>query len=295
MNDHEPFDGYDDHLSARMQRAVGGVRAPDLAARAIAGGRRRHTRRRLAYGAGGFAAATALVLAVPAIGGWPDQGQDPSGPSVATDPTATSPSPTARASGSARAGAGRCDASVTGWWSKEPAQIEAALSALLPPGTRIGRSNDGGTGIWRGNLVADGDEDFASLTLLPPPGVPAPRRTLAEVADGSCGSNRPSLPVRSCDRLNGHTSCEEIRDADGVLLGVAAEKVEQETVDGQDEPTDRTYLLATVAVPGGGHVELYVAEGTLADLPDTLHAPDDVPALTVEQGREIVTDPGWTR
>lgn len=291
MNDHEPFDGYDDHLSERIERAVAGLRAPDVVARAIADGRRRRTHRRLAYGAGGFAAATALVLAVPAIGGWPEQGQDPSDPSVATDPTATSPSPTATAS--ARTGADRCDASATGWWSKEPAQIEAALSALLPPGIRVGRSNDGGTGLWRGNLVAGGDADFASLTLLPPPGVPGPRRTLAEVSDGSCGSNRPSLPVTSCDRLLGHTSCQEVRDDDGLLVGVVAEKVEED-VAARDQPTGKTYLIATVAVPSGGHVELHVAEGTLADRPDTVHDPRDVPALTVDEAREIVTDPGWT-
>jgi hypothetical protein len=100
--------------------------------------------------------------------------------------------------------------------------------------------------------------------------------------------------VEPCDELNGHVACEEIRSEDGVLVGVVTERIEQTVANGQEQPTDKTYLLATVAGPEGGHVELYVAEGTRADRPSTVHDPADVPALTMEQVLEIVTDPGWT-
>jgi hypothetical protein len=100
--------------------------------------------------------------------------------------------------------------------------------------------------------------------------------------------------VKPCDELTGHVACEEIRSEDGSLVGVVTERIEQTVVNGQDQPTDKTYLLATVAGPQGGHVELYVAEGTRADRPHTVHDPADVPALTMNQVQEIVTDRAWT-
>lgn len=293
MNDHDPLNG-DPDLGERMQRAVGGLHAPDVLHLAIARGRRQRTHRRVAHGVGGFAAATALVLAVPALAGdWPGQGDDSSGPPVATDPTPASPT---AAPGGDGAGTDPCGASATGWWSKSGAQIQAELSALIPGGTRIGGTNDDTTGTWGGTLVTDDDADFASLTLLPPPGTPGGRLTLEELASGgpcSEGRHAPLQKVRSCEELTGKVSCEEIRAEDGTLVGVVTEQVEQTVVDGRDQPTDKTYVLATIKVTGGGHVELYVAEGTRADRPDTVHAPDDVPALTVEQVREIITDPVW--
>ncbi|MCW2791848.1 MAG: hypothetical protein JWO76_946 [Nocardioides sp.] len=294
MNDREPLDGHDPHLSERMERAVGGLRAPDVVPAAIARGRRQRTHRRLLQGAGGLAAATALVLSVPAFAGsW--TGQDPSGPPVASDPAATSP-PTA-APGTDGSTDDPCGDAATGWWSKSSAQIEADLSALLPDGIRIGETNDDWSGTWGGNLVTGDDADFASLTLVPPPGTPGGRMTLADVAAGARCSTEGSgsmQAVKPCDELSGHTACEEIRSEDGSLVGVVTEKTEQTIVNGEEEPTDRTYVLATIAVPGGGQVELYVAEGTRADRPDTVHDPADVPALTMDQVREIVTDPVWT-
>ena len=300
MNNREPFDGPDPRISERMERAVGGLRAPDVASHAMARGRRQRAHRRLAYGAGGIAAAAALVLTVPAFAGdWPGQDQGPSGPQVATDPSATSPtfaSPATAAPGSGGSENDPCGASATGWWSKSTAQITTELSALLPEGVRVGETDDNWSGTWGGNLVSGNDADFASLTLLPPPGTPGGRVSLDELASGGpCigGSNEPMQAVKPCDELTGHVACEEIRSEDGALVGVVTERIEQTIVTGQEQPTDKSYLLATVAGPAGGHVELYVAEGTRADRPHTVHDPADVPALTVDQVHEIVADPVW--
>jgi hypothetical protein len=295
MNDPEPFDELDPHLRERMQSAVGGLRAPDVVAGAMARGHRQRTRRRLAYGAGSLAAATALVVTVPAFAkDWPGQEQDPFAPTMAADPATTRPTTAAPDTRGSENDA--CGAAATGWWSKSTAQITAELSTLLPQAVRVGETNDGWTGTWGGNLVTGDDADFASLTLLPPPGTPGGRISLEELADGGpCvgGSNRPMQAVKPCDEFTRHVACEEIRSENGVLVGVVTEKVEQTTVNGQEQPTDKTYVLATVAGPDGGHVELYVAEGTRADRPDTVHDPADVPALTVKQVQEIVTDPFW--
>lgn len=287
MNDSEPFDGHDHHLRERMERAVGGLRAPDVVPRAMARGRRQRTRRRLTYAAGGIAAATALVLTVPTFAtGWPEREQGPSRPPVAADPSATSGSEN-----------DPCGPSATGWWSKSTAQIKADLSALLPEGTGIGETNDNGAGTWGGNLVTGDDADFASLTLLPPPGTPGGRLTLDELRRGGLcigGSNEPMQAVMPCDELTGHMACEEIRSENGTLVGVVTEQTQQTIVNGQEQSTDQTYLYATVAGPEGGHVELYVAEGTRADRPHTVHDPADVPALTMDEVHEIVTNPVWT-
>ncbi|WP_182523432.1 hypothetical protein [Nocardioides dongkuii] len=300
MNDLDPFDGPAPHLSERMERAVGGLRAPDVAARAMARGRRQRTRRRLSYAAGGIAAATALVLAVPTFAtDGPERGQDPSGPTMAADPAATSStsaSPTTAPPGTGGAAVDECGATGTGWWSKPTTQIQADLSALLPEGTRIGDSEEPVTGMWEGNLVAGDDADFASLTLLPPPGVLGPVRTLEEVSRlGRCGggANEPMQAVKPCEELTNHLACEEIRSDDGTLVGVVTEHAEETIVDGREQPTDRTYFMAVAAGPDGGHVELYVAEGTRADRPLTVHDPADEPALTLDQVREIVADPVW--
>jgi hypothetical protein len=293
MNDPEPLDGIDPHLRERMERAVGGLHAPDVVPRAMARGHRQRIHRRLAYGAGAVAAATALVLTVPAFAkDWPGRDQDPSAPVLAGDPATTTAAPD---TGGPENDA--CGAPASGWWSKSTAQIMAELSTLLPKTVRVGGTNDDGTGRWGGNLVTGDDADFASLTLLPPPGTPGGRVSLEELADGgTCvgGSNKPMQAVTPCDRLTGHVACEEIRSGAGALVGVVTEKVEQTVVSGQEQPTGKTYVLATVAGPGGGHVELYVAEGTRADRPDTVQDPADVPALTMKQVREIVTDPFWT-
>ncbi len=306
MNDIDPFDGRDHHLGERMDRAVGGLRAPDVLPQALASGRRQRTRRRIAYGAGGIAAATALVLTVPAVAtGWPGRDQGPSGSPVAADPAApaapapASPTSTPTATPPSTDGPANevCDGVETGWWSKPAAEIEDDLSALLPAGVETGETDDEAVGLWDGNLIAGDDEDFASITLLPRPGVLGPWRTLEEVSRlGPCGggANEPMQPVKPCDDVKGAVACEEIRTESGDLVGVVSEKLEQTYVDGQAQPTDKSYLEATIAAPGGGHVELYVAEGTRADRPSTVHDPADVPALTMDQVIEIITDPVWT-
>lgn len=301
MNDPEPFDGHDLDLSERMERAVGSLCAPDVIPRAMARGRRQRTHRRLTYAAGGIAAATALVLTVPTFAtDWPEREQGPSGPPVATDPSATSPTAsglTTAAPGTGGSETEPCGASATGWWSKSTEQIKANLSALLPEGIRIGETNDNGAGTWGGNLVTGDDADFAQLTLLPPPGTPGGILTLDELRRGGpCtgGSNEPMQAVKPCDELTGHAACEEIRSENGTIVGVVTEQTQQTIVNGREQPTDRTDLYATVAGPEGGHVELYVAEGTRADRPHTVHDPADVPALTMEQVHEIVTNPVWT-
>lgn len=295
MNDRDPFDGPDTHLGERMERAVGGLRAPDVGARAMARGRRQRTRRRLTQAAGGVAAATAVALTVSAFApGLSDRDPDPSGPSVAADPSPTGPTSAAPAAGGPADG--ECGPAATGWWSTPTAEVKTDLADRLPAGTRTGPTNDTGAGIWGGDLLTGDDADFARLTLLPPPGTPGGLLNLQELHDGgpcAAGSHAPMQAVRPCDELTGNEACEEIRSADGALVGVVSERIEHDVVDGQDQPTDRSYVLATVAVPGGGHVELYVAEGTRADRPDTVRDPADVPALTLDQARAIVTDPVW--
>lgn len=285
MNDHDPLD---DHLGRRMHRAVGGLQAPDVVARAIARGRRQRTRRRLGYAAGGVAAATALVLTVPAVAG--DSSETP----VASDPTSTGASP---ATPTSRPTQGDCDPQ-TGWWSRSAEQIQAELAALLPAGARVGETNDATVGYWAGNVVTGGDADFTSVTLRPPPGIEGPWRTLAEARTPSCGggANAPQQEVVPCAEISDSAllACEEIRSESGELVGVVTESVEQTIESGQEQPTDRTYFQATLAVPGGGHVELHAAEGTRADRPSTVHDPADVPALTAEQVAQIVSDPVWT-
>lgn len=292
MNDQTPHDR-DHDLGERMERAVGGLRAPDVLSGAIEGGRRQRTRRRLALGAGGVAAATVLALTAQAFAGdRPGREQDPSAPSVASDPAAVSP-PATTADDS-------CDDSVTGWWSKSTAQIRDDLAALLPDGVTIGVTNDRGAGTWGGNLTSVGDDDFASLRLLPPPGTPLPKGVrgpdLAPGEGGRCAvaHNEAGQAVKPCDELTGHVACAEVRSPDGTQVGVVTTKVEQTIVNGQEQPTDRTYVVATIAGPVGGHVELYVAEGTRADRPDTVHDPSDVPVLSMGQAQDIATDPVWT-
>lgn len=281
MTDHD----HDPHLADRLDRAVAGLRAPDVLDGAMASGRRQRTRRRLAYGAGGLAAVTALALTLPAVAG---DRQDGATVPVATDPTTAVPATPAPEAGGADDAP--CGEAATGWWSTPGEQVRTDLGALLPDGTRVGATDDDATGTWGGNLVTDRDDDFTSLTLLPPPGTPGGRLSLEELSEGGeCfgGSNEPMQAVQPCAEITGVEACEEIRAEDGELVGVVTEQVEQ--------GTGATYVLAVATGPEGGHVELYAAAGTRADRPDTVRDPDDVPALTMQQAREIVTDPGWTR
>ncbi len=293
----DPLDGHDPHLGERMERAVGGLRAPDVADRAIARGRRRRTHRRLAQGAGGVAAVTALALAVPAFAGdWPGATRDPATPGVATDPSGAAPPSRATTTTPPATGGSDdepCGASETGWWSASTARIRSDLSALLPAGVRVGSTNGSVTGEWRGRIVTGDGASYANLTLLPPPGVLGPRRTLAEVSRlGPCGggANTPWYPVGPCDEITGDAggsseqradvvACDEIRSDDGGVVGVVVEQAQLAVVEGQEQPSDETGLVAVAAGPGGGHVELVVGDSS---------------ALTTDQVRAIVAAPGWT-
>lgn len=303
MNDQTPDPGHDtghdDRLGERLQRAVGDLRAPDVVAIAVARGRRQRARRRAAYGAGGLAAATALALTVPAVAGDLLRQDAPSGASTvpAAAPSAEpDTSPAASEAPSSESGWPDCGAR-TGWWSAPSEEVRDDLAALLPASISIGRTQDSAAGVWGGDLLVGDDADFASLTLLPPPGVPGGWLSLEEVASASCEdlTNEPSQAVAPCDELDGYASCEEVLDDDGTQVGVVTEKVEQIVVEGRERPTGRGYVVATLAVPGGGHVELYVSAGTRADRPSTVADPDDAPALTPQQALAVVTDPVWTR
>ena len=296
MSDPDPFDGTDAHLSERMDRAVGGLHAPDVTTRAMARGRRQRTHRRVAYGASGLAAVTALALAVPAFAdGWPGGDGGPSAPSVAADPAPTDPTsatPPTTAPDPDEAAVDACGSASTAWWSKSTEQITADLSTLLPDGVRIARTTSDTTGLWEGTVAAGDDTSVADLTLLPPPGVLGPLRTLDEVSRlGPCGggANEPAQAVRPCDDVTGAESgseerqyllsCEEIRSEGGALVGIVTEAAQLSVAGGQEQPTDQTYLTAVADGPEGGHVQLVVG---------------DVPALTKKVLRRIVTDPVWT-
>jgi hypothetical protein len=295
MNDHDSVEGPDSHLRERMERVVGDLRAPDVVPLAMARGRRQRTHRRLGYAAGGVAAATVLALTVPTFAtDWAGQDQDPSGPPVAADPAATSStstSPTTAAPGAEGTALEECSPE-TGWWSRSSAEIRSDLSSVLPEGARLAKTTKSWFGEWNGEVVVGDDIDTMQVTLLPPPGVLGTWRTVEEVSRlGPCGggANRPSPLVKPCVELAGHidgnanegtpvAACEEIRSEDGTLVGVVTEKVMTTVEDGQTLPTGDTYIAATVAAPGGGHVELGLGD------PDT---------LTADQIGDILTAPVW--
>ncbi|WP_322454297.1 hypothetical protein [Nocardioides bizhenqiangii] len=279
-------------LRDRMDRAVGGLRAPDVTNGVMAKARRHRTHRRVGYAAGGVAViAAAGALGYPLTQG---TGTEPGG--GATDPgygDEPSPSPKADPTGSKSdvIDDNGCRVRPAGWWDMPADQVTATLADRLPRAMTIGKTEDASVGIWSGNLVEAADPDFASVRLLPPP---APAVEPMPNDDGTitlCATWEPMQTVEACDPA---ITCEVIRDDEGNLVGVITEKVEATVVNGQDEPTDKSYILATLVGPDGGHVEIYVGEGTRDDRPDTQHDPADQPALTVEQVKELLTDPVWT-
>jgi hypothetical protein len=206
--------------------------------------------------------------------------------------TSTTTSPTPRVADQGEAELARCDPQ-RGWWSRSAAQVEADLAALLPEGTRLGKADTPVFAQWSGKITTGEGVDDIGVTLLPPPGVLGTWRTVEEASRlDPCGggANQPSTPVRPCDELDGEVvgnanegtpvaACDEIRSEGGVLVGVVTEKVMTTVVDGQTLPTDETYIAATVAAPGGGHVELDLGN------PDT---------LTADQIGDLITSPVWT-
>lgn len=280
----------DDTIGLRdwMDRAVGGLRAPDVASGVMADARRHRTQRRVGYAAGGVAViAAAGAIGYPLTQGTPTEREDRSGgPGFADE---TSPSPDADPSGPT-VNANGCPLRPAGWWGMPADQVRTTLAALLPRDVTIGKTEDATTGGWSGNLVQSADPDFAMVSLLPP----AVKATEPKPTEGGaiaiCPTWDPMQKIEACDPA---TTCEEIRDDAGELVGVVTESVEATVVDGQEVPTDKSYFLATLVGPDGGHVEIYVAEGTRDDRPDTQHDPADVPALTLEQVKQLVTDPAW--
>jgi|GEM_PF-6715284 len=277
-------------LRDRMQRAVGGLHAPDVMTQVMADGRHHRSQRRIKYAAGGVAAvAAAGAIGYPLAQGTPPDSGDPDRtPGYATDPsTSAQVSPTAPATD-----ANGCPVRPNGWWDMPADQVRATLAGLLPDGVTIGTSEDTSAGAWSGNLVEMGDRDFVGVSLLPPPAqgdVPEPREVGASIV--LCATWKPMQKVEPCAPGE---ACEEIRDDAGALVGVVKEKVEQTVENGTDVPTDKSYFLATLVGPGGGHLEFYAGEGTRDDRPDTVHDPADRPPFTMDEVVELMTNPVWT-
>ena len=284
------IDGDDTNgLRDRMDRAVGGLRAPDVTSGVLADARRHRTQRRVGYAAGGVA----VIAAASAIGYPLTQGTTAEPSEGTSDPAVVDePRPSADEGPSTPEVDGNgCATRPAGWWNMPADQVSATLAGRLPQGVTVGKTEDAATGIWSGNLVQGADPDFAMVSLFPP-SVPATDPVPKD--DGTivlCPTWEPMQKIEACDPA---ITCEEIRDEDGDLVGVIAEKIESTVVNGQDVPTDKSYFMATLAGPDGGHVEIYVAEGTRDDRPDTQHDPADRPALTMEQVTELVTDSVWT-
>ena len=275
-------------LRDRMDRAVGGLRAPDVSTGVMADVRRHRTQQRVKYAAGGVAVlAAAGAIGYPLTQGTPTEREDGSGgPGFADEPSS---SPTADPSGP-EVDANGCPLRPAGWWAMPADQVRTTLAALLPQDVTIGKTEDATTGGWSGNLVQSTDPDFAMVALLPPPVKATEPKPTEGGAIAICGTWDPMQKIEACEPA---TTCEEIRDDAGDLVGVVTESVESTIVNGQEVPTDKSYFLATLLGPDGGHVEIYVAEGTRDDRPDTQHDPADVPALTLEQFKDLVTDPAW--
>lgn len=276
-------------LRHRMERAIGDLTAPDVAARVMAGARRHRHHQRVRYAAGGVAAvAAAGAIGYPLLNG--DDGRVASDPDRSRAPGFGSGGGPSTSSTSSADG---CGERAPGWWDMPAEQVRATLAGMLPAGVRVGRTEDAAAGVWSGNLVSAEDPDFAMVTLLPPPGDQAPALVQRGDATEICvGSGKPLQEVEACDAA---AACEEIRDDAGNLIGVVTTGVESTVTDsGEEVATDKSFVTATLIGPDGGYVEVYAAEGTRDDVPGTVHDPADRPALTVAQARDIVTDPVWT-
>ena len=275
-------------LRGRMERAVGGLKAPDVMSSVMAHAHRYRAQRRVKYAAGGVAAvAAAGAIGYPLVqstsSGRADLKEAPSyAGQPGTDGTVKS-GPEVDDNG--------CPVRPAGWWDMPADQVLTSLAGRLPAGVTVGQTADATPGTWSGNLVRSADPDFASVSLLPPP----VQGTQPDSGDDGfitlCPTWEPMQEVEACGAA---TNCEEIRDDQDDLIGVVTENVETTIDNGQEVPTDKTYFLATLAGPDGGHVEIYVGEGTRADVPSTPHDPADEPALTLEQVTDLVTDSVWT-
>ena len=278
------LDTDDNDLRARMQRAVGGLHAPDLVTRVMADGRRARHQQRVRYATGGVAAvAAAGAIAYPLI----QNGEDRT-PTVRDNRSAGPASQGTPSTDSTPPPGDPCGERPAGWWDMPSDQVRATLNGLLPAGVSIGKTEDDAVGTWSGNLIQADGPDFAMVSLLPPESQSPPERQGDVICIG------PSGPLQEIEACDPEVTCEEIRDDEGNLVGIVTEKLETTIVDGGDEATDKSYLIATLLGPDGGTVEVYVGEGTRDDVPTTVHDPADQPALTFDQVKQIVTAPVWT-
>lgn len=198
-----PTPGSDEaYVREVLDSAMAGTRPPlDLSGTAMERGRRLRTRRRLAV-AGTVAAAGALVAVVaPWLVGGPD-GPDTRGSDfVATQPPGPGP------------------VRPAGWWDMPATDMVSAVEAILPdgitvtdPGPLEADSPEGGpaSGAITPHLLAPSGPGSLNVILYPPQ---APGGQY-EGLDSSPGQ------VADCSvESAGHTTCVEIRDADGTIVG----------------------------------------------------------------------------
>lgn len=189
------------HVRDVIDSAMSGSRPPhDLAAGALARGRRLRTRRRACYAAAGVASIVALAVALPWIApsdDGPVRGDD----LVATQPPSPDPTP----------------ADVPpGWWDVPATDMVSAVGAILPdgivvtdPGPLEADSPEGGParGWISPHLLAPSGD--GSLNVIVSPGPTPGMGQIGTDREIGCGG------ARSSDRAR----CEELLDTEGNVIG----------------------------------------------------------------------------
>lgn len=256
---------HDHDLHARMERAVDGLHAPDLARATIGRAAVRRRRKHTAYAVGGVAAiALAGAVGIPRVD--TDQHREVQ---VATQ------APSLSATSTPSDDCGR----PAGWWNMPGSDVRASLASRLPSGAVLGATDESAPGVWAGNVDSGEDSDFVQVVLHPPAGsASAPAGSLEALRQ--CGQGTP--PSTECAD---DTGCTPVVDGNGRQIGALFPV--SESGGGVD-------LRATLRGPGGGVIEIWTSEGTRADRPDTVHDPADRPAFTPEELEQLVTDPVWT-
>ncbi len=199
--------------------AMAGTRPPlDLSRAAIARGRRRRTSRRLVVATGVAAAGALVAVAAPWLAADPDRAAGRGRDLVATEPPVPQPE---RASG---------------WWDVPSADMVAAVEAILPDGVRVtdpgsleADTPEGGPahGWINAQLDAPSGPGRLNVVLAPDPS----SFTVADDPTMPAGEGRApgSGPVEavpgepdptSCDEVfSGQTTCVQLRDDDGSIVG----------------------------------------------------------------------------
>lgn len=185
-----------------LESAMSGTRPPaDLPRAAIARGRRLRTRRRTTVASAVAAAAALVAVSVPWLVGGPD-GPDTRGSDlVATQPPAPTPSRPA------------------GWWDMPATDMVGAVEAILPDGVTVtdpgpleADNPEGGPAAGAITPRLAGRDGPGSLNVvLYPPKQPGGQY---EGIDSSPGQ------VADCSiETSGHTTCTEVRDQAGTVVG----------------------------------------------------------------------------